>query len=116
MRRFVFTVRLKPGSLGEVRAILRQGPPFDIESTTLERHQVFLAGDELIILFEGLHADAEVRGLLDNSAAFGGARRLAAHIVGPPTVLEEVFSWERPAELDGVSFSVQPGVGYSEGG
>jgi hypothetical protein len=116
MRRFVFTVRLKAGSLGEVREILRQGPPYDIEPTTLERHQVFLAGDELVFLFEGLHADAEVRGLLDGGAAFGGAGRLAAHVEGPPTVLEEVFSWERPAELDGVSFSVQPGVGYSEGG
>jgi hypothetical protein len=116
MRRFVFTVRLKPGSLGEVRAILRQSPPFDIESTTLERHQVFLAGDELVFLFEGLHADAELRGLLDDGAAFGGAGRLGAHVEGPPRVLEEVFSWERPAYLDGVDFSGQPGAGYSEGG
>jgi hypothetical protein len=116
MRRFALTVRLKPGSVGEVRGILRQGPPFDIESTALERHQVFLVQDELVFVFEGLHADAEVRRSLDDAAVFGGASRLAAHIEGPPRVLEEVFSWERPVELDGVSFSALPGAGDSDGG
>jgi hypothetical protein len=116
MRRFVLTARLKAGSLEEVRAILRKGPSFDLEATNLERHQVYLDRDEVVFLFEGLHADAEVRRLLDNAGALGGANRLAAHVEGEPRIFEEVFSWERPAELDGVSFSALPGVGDSDGG
>jgi hypothetical protein len=116
MRRFVVTVGLKAGSFGEVRAILRQGPPFALEPTSLERHQVYLHRDELVFVFEGLHADAEVRRLLDDAGALGGASRLAEHVEGPPRAFEEVFSWERPAELDGVSFSALPGAGDSDGG
>jgi hypothetical protein len=70
----------------------------------------------MVFLFEGLHADAEVRRLLDGAGALGGASRLAEHVEGPPKVFEEVFSWERPAELDGVSFSALPGAGDSDGG
>jgi hypothetical protein len=41
MRRFAFTVRLKPGSLRAVRAILRQGPPFDLEYRLGSAHEAF---------------------------------------------------------------------------
>ena len=116
MRHFVLTARLKAGSHPEVRSVLRRGPPFDLESSALERHQVFLNRDEMVFLFEGLHADAEARRLLDLVDLGAGASGLAAHIEGSPRIFEEVFTWERPAELDGVSFSALPGAGHSDGG
>jgi hypothetical protein len=116
MWRFVITARLRRGAGPKVRAILREGPPFDLADTSLERHQVFLAGDELVLLFEGPEADREARRVLESPNVLGQASRLAAHIRGRPRLPEEVFSWERPAEPEGVSFSPQPGPGDSEGG
>jgi hypothetical protein len=116
MSRFVITVKLKRGSESRVRAILRQGPPFDLADTSLERHDVFLAKDELVFLFEGPHARREAVRLLERPDVLGPASRLAAHLRGRPRLPEEVFSWERPDEIDGLSFAPQPGPGDSEGG
>lgn len=116
MSRFVITAKLKRGSASKVRAILEQGPPFDLADTSLERHDVFLAHDELVFLFEGPQADREAMRLLERPDVLGPAGRLAAYLRGPPRLPEEVFSWERPEEIDGMSFAPQPGPGDSEGG
>ena len=116
MGRFVVTARLKRGSFERVREILREGPPFDLASTSFERHQVYLSRDELVFMFEGPHADEEVGGVLDDPGVLGRAGRLAQHFKGPPSVPEEVFGWDRPAEIDGVSFGAQAGPGDSDGG
>jgi hypothetical protein len=116
MSRFVITARLKRGSEPMVREILRQGPPFELASSSLERHEVFLAQDELVFLFEGPQADREAMRLLDSPHALGSASRLATHIRGRPRLPKEIFSWERPADLEGLSFTPQPGPGDSEGG
>ena len=110
------TAKLKRGSFDRVRALLREGPPFDLEGTSLERHQVFLGRDQLVFVFEGPRAEAEVRRLLDERGVLSRAGRLAPHIAGLPRLPEEVFGWERPVELDGISFGPQPGAGDSDGG
>ena len=104
MRQFVIAVRLRPNSEEEVRGILRQGPPFELEDTGLESHSVFLAADELVFLFEGARAEEEVARLLERSRVLEAASRLRG------------FSWRRIHDLDGVSFEAQPGPGDSEGG
>jgi hypothetical protein len=116
MSRFVITAKLKRGSEPKVRAMLRRGPPFDLAETSLERHEVYLAKDELVFLFEGPHAGPEAIRLLERPDVLGPASRLAAHFRGRPRLPEEVFSWERPEEIDGLSFAPQPGPGDSEGG
>lgn len=116
MSRFVITARLKRGSEPKVREILRQGPPFDLANTSLERHEVFLAQDELVFLFEGPRADREAMRLLESPRVLGPASRLATYIRGRPRMPQEVFSWERPVPIDGVSFAPLPGPGDSEGG
>lgn len=116
MGRFVVTARLQRGFFERVREILREGPPFDLASTSSERHQVYLSRDELVFMFEGPHADEEVGGVLDDPGVLGRAGRLARHFKGPPSVPEEVFDWNRPREIDGVSFSAQAGPGNSDGG
>ena len=116
MRRFVVTARLEPGATATVREILREGPPFEPADTALVRHEVFLGDDELVFLFEGEHAEEEAKRLLENPDVLGRAGRIGAHLAEPPRLPEEVFSWERPPDLDGVTFTPQPGPGDSEGG
>jgi hypothetical protein len=116
MHRFVVTATLKPGCSEEVRRLLREGPPFEISQTSLQRHLVFLAGDELIFLFEGEHAEREVKELLADPDVLGQIGLIGACIEGAPRLPEEVFSWERPLEIEGVAFGPQPGPGDSEGG
>jgi hypothetical protein len=115
VRRFVVTARLKPGVIETVREILREGPPFDPAVTSLERHEVFLGEDELIFLFEGEHAEQEARRLLRKPGVLDRAGRIGVHLKERPRLPEEVFSWERPPHLDGVTFGPQPGPGDSEG-
>jgi hypothetical protein len=116
MSYFVISAPLRRGSMKAVREILRDGPPFDIERTSLERHQVFLGRDELVFLFEGPHAEQEVRRLSDDLKILGQASRLARYLKGAPRVSQEVFSWVRAPSLQGVSFGAQPGPGDSDGG
>lgn len=116
MHRFVLTAELRPGSARQVARILREGPPFDIERTTLERHEVFLSDEEIVFLFEGPHAEQEARRLLSSRRVLSQAGRIGLLLEGVPRTPEERFSWERPARLDGVAYGAQPGPGYSEGG
>jgi len=116
MRRFAMIVPLKRGSGDEVRRILADSASDALGDTSLERHFVFQSSDELVFLFEGAHADRIAKALIEKSALLGQESRLRQHLDGSPRVLEEVFSWERPEALEGVSFTPEPGPGDSDGG
>lgn len=116
MRRFVVTASLQPGTAPRVAEILREGPPFDLETTSLERHEVFLADDEIVFLFEGPGADVETRRLFRDPRVLNRLRRIRPLLQASPRLPREVFSWERPRELDGVTFGPDPGPGDSDGG
>jgi hypothetical protein len=116
MRRFLVTAKLRRGSTDAVRAILREGPPFELPETSLERHAVFLGGGEIVFLFEGVHAEEEVRRLVRSPHVLGQASRIGLHLTGRPRMSEEIFSWERPELVPGLSFGSLPGPGNSEGG
>ena len=116
MRRFLVTAKVRCGSKEAIRAILREGPPFQLPETSLDRHTVFLAGDEIVFLFEGVHAKEEVTRLIHDRQVLGQASRIGLHLTGRPRMPEEIFSWERPELLEGLSFSPLPGPGDSEGG
>lgn len=77
---------------------------------------VFVADDELVFLFEGPRADKEVARLLEGANTLERAERLAAHLEGAATFPREVFSWERPQVVEGLSFGPDPGPGDSDGG
>lgn len=116
MRRFVVTATLRAGSTEPVAEILRQGPPFDLAATSLERHEVFLGDSEVVFLFEGPFADVEARRLFRDPRVLSHLRRIRPHLETTPKLPREVFSWERPRELEGVSFGAEPGPGDSDGG
>jgi hypothetical protein len=107
---------VRRGSENAVRALLCEGPPFQLPDTSLERHTIFLAGDEIVFLFEGPSAEEEVGRLLRDRHVLGQASRIGLHLTGPPRTPAEVFSWTRPELLRGLSFGPLPGPGDSEGG
>jgi hypothetical protein len=116
MPRLVVTAPLRRGSASAVRRILAEGPPFDLERTSLERHQVFLSDDALVLVFEGPHAGEEVRALTDGVAVLDRALQIGPHLAAAPELPAEVSAWERPHTLEGLSFAATPGPGDSEGG
>jgi hypothetical protein len=107
---FVVTARLKPGAAAEALELLREGPPFDLAGSGLDRHMAFVGDDELVLVFEGEGAEEKTGRLLE------GAGPLGQLIEGEPCLRREVFSWERPPQLEGVSFGPDPGPGDSDGG
>ena len=116
MSRLVISCPLAPGSGAEVRELLEEGPPFDLEASSLDRHEVFLTGDELIFVFEGPRAREEAERLMASPEVLDRAGRLGAHMTGSPRLPEEVYSWERPEALEGLNFGSTPGPGDSDGG
>lgn len=116
MSRLVLVCPLAPGSAPEVRELLEQGPPFDLAETSLDRHEVFLDGDELIFVFDGPRAREEAERLMAGDEVRDRAGRIGAHLAAAPRLPEEVYSWERPEPLDGLDFGSTPGPGDSDGG
>jgi hypothetical protein len=116
MHRFVVTASLKRDTAHLVAEILREGPPFDLSDTSLERHEIFLGDDELVVVFEGPGAEAEARRLFEAPGVLDRVRRIGQYLAAAPKLPGEVFSWERPREPDGVAFGPDPGPGDSDGG
>ncbi len=116
MRRFVIVAELREGSARRVAEVLREGPPYALEQTSLERHEVFLSEREVVFLFEGVHAEEEAKRLLGEDRLLESAGRLGVHLRSRPRVPAELFGWERASEPEGVAFGAQPGPGQSEGG
>jgi hypothetical protein len=105
-------VPLKPGSQDAVRALLQSGPPFDPQQILgLERHEVLLAAEEAIFLFEPRLGSDALTDILSNVAAFW-----RDHLAGPPRLADEVYSWASGADSDDLSFLPTPGPGDSDGG
>ena len=114
MRHCVVTARLKPGAAAKAHELLRESLAPDLQATRLERHMVFVSQEELVLVFEGEDAEEEARRLLERTD--GGTDRLAELIEGEPLIPREVFSWERPDQLEGIAFGPDPGPGDSDGG
>jgi hypothetical protein len=52
MSRLVLVVPLKEGTVERARELLQEGPPFELETTQLERHEILLTDHEAIFVFE----------------------------------------------------------------
>jgi hypothetical protein len=93
--RFVVVVPLRDGKREEARRILGGGPPFDPETTTLERHHVFLTDREVVFIFEGPHAKETVQELASEPAMWKLAASWHGVLAGRPRLAEDVFDWSR---------------------
>ena len=112
MATVLWIVGLRPGSDERAREILRE-PPVELDRTSLDRHLVFLGRREVALLFDGEHAERDAARLLESRSGWGA---LASLTTPGARSLDEIFRWERPPELDGLSFGPHPGPGDSDGG
>ena len=96
MEQLAVVVRLKPGVEEEARALIANGPPFDIGESGLERHAVYLSAGEVVFVFEGTEVEWIVEAMIENpfqprlSDAFASWREL---VEGQPRIARPAFSW-----------------------
>lgn len=103
MQRIAVIAALRPEAYARAQAILKDGPPFNLEAGLFDRHSVFVSREEVVFVFEG----AEVEWRLDDLISDFLQARLQdtfaewrALIVGTPRVAREAFFWQKPAPSD----------------
>lgn len=92
MSRLVVVAPLKPGAEARARELLNEGPPFDLEGSEFDSHEVFVTPQEVVFLFEGqetLNLTAGDPGLLSAAKAW------AECLEGRPRIARSAFSWKR---------------------
>jgi hypothetical protein len=99
-------VPIREGAHHAVRSLLAAGPPFDPDEIGLDRHDVYLTPSEAIFVFESRLGEKALEPLLEQPELWQSAAAWHAHVVGPPTIAEDVYSWTRPEA--GVDRSLLP--------
>jgi hypothetical protein len=116
-RRVAICLPIKPESHDAVRELLQNGLPFDPEQIAwLEGHQVLLAPEEAIFVFESLPGEDALAPLIADPELLQAAAAWREHIAGPPRIAVEAYSWTRRMESDELSYLPTPGAGDSDGG
>lgn len=109
-------VPLADGTWEKARALLGQGPPFDLEASEFERHEVYLTQREAIFVFESARPSAAVRLPGEDLSLWKTAAAWQRLIAEKPRKGETAYSWVRSEDGEGVFFGATPGPGDSEGG
>jgi hypothetical protein len=113
--RMVVVVPVKESAREHVRALVAKGPPFDLPSSGLDAHHVFLTEGEAIFVFEAADRSGLER-LAANVDVWAAAEEWREYVAGKPRLAEDAYSWARSVVPEGVSFAPTPGPGDSEGG
>jgi hypothetical protein len=95
MTRLVVVVPLKEGARARARALLDEGPPFDLESAALDRHDVFLTEREVVFVFDAAGEAATLELPADDPGLWKAAAAWRECLGGRPRKAEVAFSWER---------------------
>jgi hypothetical protein len=88
-------VTLRSGAEEQARALVEEGPPFDLADSGLTRHTIFLSAGEAVFIFEG----PEVEWLLDDLVddPFGpvpdALDRWRPLVEGPARLARVAFAW-----------------------
>ena len=113
--RIVVVVPVKESAREHVRALVAKGPPFDLPSSGLDAHHVFLTEREAIFVFEAADRSA-LETLAANVDVWAAADAWRECVAGEPRLAEDAYSWTRSDVPEGVSFAPTPGPGDSDGG
>jgi len=89
---------LKADAVETARALVAEGPPFDPESASLARHEVFITDREAIFVFSGADACESVREIMRTTSVWPAAGRWSLCLDGPPRLAETAYAWPRSAE------------------
>jgi len=90
--RVVVVVRIREGAADRVRALVAEGPPFDLQASGLDRHQVLLTNDSAVFVFEGKITEAMKR-LIQEPELWWEALRWDDCLIGRPQLAEAAYSW-----------------------
>lgn len=116
MGQLVVVIPLREGAHGDALALLREGPPMELEASGLERYHAFLSSREAILVLEGPGVGERDRLQWEDLSAWRNGSRWQHCAQSPPHLAESIYSWERAPDLKGVFFGPLPGPGDSEGG
>jgi hypothetical protein len=114
--RLVVVVPLKDGASEKARALLAKGPPFDLEGTEFDRHEVYLSEREAIFLFETPGPSATLKLPGEDPSLWKVAATWQPLMAGKPRKALTAYSWRRAKDRGALSFEPTPGQGDSEGG
>lgn len=114
--RLVVIAPLKTGALARARELLEEGPPFDLEQTRFNAHEVFITEQEVVFLFEGSAGSLTLEFPGEDPALWKAAAAWAECLAGRPRIARTAFAWRRIETSEGVTFASTPGPGDSEGG
>lgn len=89
-----FVAQIRPGKRAQLERILREGPPFDPGREGFEHHEVFLGDTDVVFVFTGPAAAAEVRRMAAAPRLMGEILRMA-HLLSAPRILQQTFEWHR---------------------
>jgi hypothetical protein len=95
MSRLVVVVPFVDGARDQVKELLGQGPPFEIEGTQLSKHEVFLTDHEVIFDFETPGSEPPIALEAENPALHAAAEAWHAVMAGKPRKAVKVFAWRR---------------------
>jgi hypothetical protein len=116
MSRLVVVVPLKDGAYEKARVLLRKGPPFELEASDFDRHEVYLTEREVVFVFESAGATATLKLLAKDPSLWKVAAEWEKLMAEKPRKAETAYSWTRPENDEGIFFNATPGPGDSEGG
>ena len=96
MSTLVVVAPLKPGSLDRARELLDAGPPYALEDTRFDAHEVFLTQNEVVFVFEGETAAGETITFdADDPIIARTAQAWKECLQERPRVARAAFSWKR---------------------
>ena len=91
--RVAVVVPIRRGTAEAARRLIEEGPPFDLEGLSLERHHVLVSQREVIFFFEGENAEAAVDALAQEPGVLQAAVRWRRILAGRPRLAQERFAW-----------------------
>ena len=91
-RQVAIIAQIRPGKRADLKLLLRQGPPFDLEQQGFTRHEAFLGDTDLVLVFAGRQPVTDTQRLVSRLGASELAKLGA--LVSSPRMLPEAFEWQ----------------------
>ena len=98
MEQIAIVARLKSGAEQRAAELIAKGPPFEPQSSHLDRHRVFLSTGEVVFVFEGPQVEWFVEELVDDPFRWLAADALEDWrplVEGEPRIARPAYVWDR---------------------